>query len=242
MLIFALVGLLFAISGTTAMNMVFDRDLDAVMERTKKRPLPTGTLNVMQASVFGWFLIIAGSAINFWISAIYGLIVLLGVFFDFVIYTIWLKRRSPWSIAFGGLSGGMPILAGRVLATGNVDLVGIAFATAILLWIPTHILTLAMNHSKDYKLAGVPTFPNVFGFEKARYFIVLSNVLAAGIMLAIGYNLEITHTGIMAMRIGGILLLILSLKMLINPSKKTNFSLFKFASLYMSAAMLIFAL
>ncbi len=238
----ALFGMLFAVSGTTSLNMVFDRDIDAVMARTKNRPIPKGIILPKSASIFSWVLIIGGTVLNLWISWLYALIVAAGVFFDFVIYTVWLKRKSPWSIIFGGLSGGMPILAGRVLVSGQIDLIGILMMFAILLWIPTHILTLAMNHSKDYKLAGVPTFPNVFGFNSARNFIAITNIIAAGILLTVAYLLDLGHSSIITLRIGSIIMVILSLKLILNPSEKANFQLFKFASLYMAGAMLIYAL
>jgi heme o synthase len=238
-LLLALLGLLLAVSGTTAVNMVFDRDIDALMGRTRERPLPAGHLTQRAATLFGTALILAGMALNFWIDTLYALMVLIGIFADFIIYTIWLKRRSPWSIIFGGIAGGMPILAGRVLAIGAVDGIGLLMGLSILLWIPTHILTLAMNHSDDYRLAGVPVFPNVFGFVRARYFIALANLLAAGIFMTIFYLLDIPRAGLMVLRIGSLLLVILSLRLILNPSRETNFTLFKFASIYMAAAMLI---
>ena len=123
-----MVGLLLAISGTTALNMVFDHDIDTIMSRTKKRPLPTGSLSDFNATMFGIALIAVGMFINLYISVIFAIVIFFGLFFDLVIYTFWLTRRSPLSIIFGGLSGGMPILAGRVLATGVIDLSGILFA------------------------------------------------------------------------------------------------------------------
>ena len=237
--ILAMVGLLLAISGTTALNMVFDHDIDTVMERTKSRPLPLGNISDKGAIIFGVFLIIIGMLINFSISIIYGIVVFGGIFFDLVIYTLWLKRRSPWSIVFGGLAGGMPIFAGRVLAVGAVDLPGILLAIAILLWIPTHILTLAMNHSKDYKLAGVPTFPNVFGFKSARYFIAMSNVIAGAILIFVFYLLNITNSGMVILILSTFLLMIFSAKVIVSPSKESNFAMFRYASIYMGIAMLI---
>ncbi len=241
-LLLALLGLLLAVSGTTAVNMVCDRDIDAVMKRTNQRPLPSGHLTHRAAAWFGTLLILAGMALNFRIDTLYALMVLIGIFADLIIYTIWLKRRSPWSIVFGGIAGGMPILAGRVLAIGAVDSIGLLMGLSILLWIPTHILTLAMNHSDDYRLAGVPIFPNVFGFVKARYFIALANLLAAGIFMIIFYLLDIPRAGLMVLRIGSLLLVILSLRLILNPSRETNFTLFKFASIYMATAMLILIL
>ena len=235
----AMIGLLLVVSGTTAINMVFDHDIDTIMARTKKRPLPAGNLSDFDATMFGIVLIAIGMAINLYISVIFAIIVFLGLFFDLVVYTFWLKRRSPLSIVFGGLSGGMPILAGRVLAIGQVDLSGILLAFAILLWIPTHILTLAMNHSKDYKLAGVPTFPNAFGFKSARYFIAMSNVIAGAILIFVFYILNITNSGMVILLMSTFLLLGFSLKVILSPSKESNFAMFRYASIYMGIAMLI---
>ena len=237
--ILAMLGLLLVVSGTTALNMVFDRDIDAVMERTKKRPIPKGKISGKSATIFGVVLIFIGTSVNFFISIPYTIVVLAGAFFDLAIYTVWLKRRSPWSIVFGGIAGGMPILAGRVLATGRIDTIGILLAFAILLWIPTHILSLAMNHSKDYKLAGVPTFPNVFGFKSARNFIAISNIVAAGLMLIAFYLLNIPPSGMYILRISIVILLIFSVKMIVSPSQKSNFIMFRYASIFMGIAMLI---
>lgn len=238
----ALVGLLFTISGTTALNMVFDRDIDAVMERTRIRPIPTGVISPNAAFAFGSVLIVAGMSGNYWISLSYATVVLAGVFFNLAVYTLWLKRRSPWSIVFGGLAGGMPILAGRTLALGYTDWIGILLALVILLWIPSHILTLAMNHSRDYKLAGVPTFPNVFGFNSTRYFMAVSNLAAAGIMLAVFLWLGVSVAGIVVLSLGSLILLGFSVRNILHPSERVNFTMFKFVSLYMTSAMLILIL
>jgi len=194
------------------------------------------------AFIFGSVLILVGMSGNYWVSLLYANVVLAGVFFDLAVYTLWLKRRSPWSIVFGGMAGGMPILAGRTLALGYIDWIGILLALTILLWIPSHILTLSMNHSRDYKLAGVPTFPNVFGFENARYFMAVSNLAAAGVMLAVFLWLNVSVSGIVVLLLGSLFLLGFSLRNILHPSEKTNFALFKYVSLYMASAMLILVL
>jgi len=238
----ALIGLLFAISGATALNMVFDRDIDNVMKRTRKRPIPTEKISPASALIFGIILVAIGTLLSLSISLLYTAIVSAGIFFNFIIYTVWLKRRSPWSIVFGGLAGGMPVLAGRVLAVGDIDLIGILFVFSILFWIPTHILTLAMNYSRDYKLAGVPTFPNVFGFAKARYFIAISNALSAAIIFSIFLLTNIHVIGFYLCLATSIILFALSINVIINPGKKSNFILFRYASLYMVAMMFILVL
>ncbi len=242
LVLIAMLGLLLAISGTTALNMVFDRDIDAVMERTRTRPIPTGVISPKAAFTFGLVLIVIGMSGNYWVSLPYATVVLAGIFFDLAVYTLWLKRRSPWSIVFGGLSGGMPILAGRTLALGHLDWIGTLLALSILLWIPSHILTLAMNHSRDYKLAGVPTFPNVFGFNSTRYLMALSNMAAAGVMLAVFFWLGVSVIGIIVLGLGSLILLGFSVRNILRPSERTNFALFKYVSIYMAGAMLILIL
>jgi protoheme IX farnesyltransferase len=176
------------------------------------------------------------------IDPLYSLIVFAGWFFDVVIYTIWLKRRSAWSIVWGGMAGGMPILAGRALGVGAIDWIGLALALAVLFWIPTHILTFAMRYAEDYRQTGIPTFPQVYGHPTTRAMIALSSVLAALAMgvsaVAIGVTQGVLH--IMGLLSGGLLLL--AVYSLLRPSHQANFTLFKYASLYMMFSMLLIAL
>jgi len=136
--LFGLTGsLLLSISGSTVLNMWYDRDIDAKMPRTSKRPLSTGETKPREALVLGLILSIIGIGWALLVDPLFGVVVFAGLFFDVVIYTIWLKRKTAWSIIWGGISGGMPILAGRVLGIGQFDWVGIALALAVLFWIPT---------------------------------------------------------------------------------------------------------
>ena len=123
------------------------------------------------------------------IDALFGVIVFAGLFFDVVIYSIWLKRRTAWSIVWGGISGAMPILAGRALGLGSVDWIGVTLALGILFWIPTHTLTFSMKFEKDYADACVPTFPSTYGLGVTRATIAISSVLAALAMIVAGYGI-----------------------------------------------------
>ena len=118
-------SLFLAISGSTVLNMWYDRDIDALMERTCQRPLPSGKISPRGGLIFGLALSILGVGWAFSLGTLYGAIVFAGLFFDVVVYTIWLKRRTAWSIVWGGIAGAMPVLAGRVLATGQIDWIGI---------------------------------------------------------------------------------------------------------------------
>jgi heme o synthase len=117
-------SLFLAICGSTILNMWYDRDIDTVMNRTHNRPLAAGKVSQKEAWRLGMILSIIGVAWAVLMDPLYGLIVFAGLFFDAVVYTIWLKRRTCWSIVWGGISGGMPILAGRVMALGHIDLIG----------------------------------------------------------------------------------------------------------------------
>ena len=185
---------------------------------------------------------VVGLAIAFYLSILFGIIIFAGLFIDLVIYTIWLKRRSAWAILWGGISGGMPILAGRVLGIGEVDMIGLLLAAAILLWIPTHILTFNMRHFDDYNKASIPTFASKYGFKNARIIIALSSVGSA-IAFCIGcYALGLSWGYFRFLAATAILIIGLSLFGIIKPSDKIDFSIFKFASIFMLLAMIVVAL
>jgi heme o synthase len=241
--VLALTGSLFlAISGSTVLNMWYDRDIDALMQRTCMRPLPNGDVSPPEALRFGIVLSVLGIAWSFLIDPLYGAVVFAGLFFDVVVYTIWLKRRTCWSILWGGLSGAMPVLAGRALGVGGLDWVAFALAAGILFWIPTHILTFSMRYHRDYKAAGIPTFASTYGFKTTRLTIAISSIVAACAMIAaaVGIGMSWGYLRMLA-SLSGILLL-LAVYLTVRPSERANFGLFKYASLFMLSAMLMIVL
>ena len=118
-------SLFLAISGSTILNMWWDRDIDAKMKRTHKRPTSAGQVTPDEVLQLGLIISIIGIGWAFWVNLLYGLVVFAGLFFDVVIYSMWLKRRTCWAIVWGGISGAMPVLSGRVLAVGKIDPIGI---------------------------------------------------------------------------------------------------------------------
>src|SRR4030066_1793461 len=161
-------SLFLAISGSTILNMWYDSDIDTVMNRTHNRPLAMGKVTKREALWLGGRLSMVGVGRAALLNGLYGMVVFAGLFFDVVVYTIWLKRRTSWSIVWGGISGGIPILAGRVLAIGQIDLVGILLMMAVLFWIPTHILTFNMRYFDDYQTFRIPSFCSSYGFDATR--------------------------------------------------------------------------
>ena len=236
------VSLFLAISGSTIMNMWYDHDIDAKMKRTHKRPAASGELSRQEVYYVGMAISLLGIGWAVWIAPLYGLVVFAGWFFDVVVYTLWLKRVTCWSIVWGGISGAMPILSGRVLAVGEIDLIGILLALAILFWIPTHTLTFSIKFREDYANAGVPTFPSTYGEAFTRATIAVSSVLAA---LAIGYasvliGLSAGYLRLIAVLTAGLLLLAFATFRV--QSERANFGLFRYASLYMLSAIIILAM
>ena len=240
---FGMIGSLFlAISGSTVLNMAYDRDIDSVMKRTCWRPLPSGQVSVREAVLLGSILSALGVGWALALAPLYGAVVFAGLFFDVVVYTAWLKRRTPYAILIGGLAGGMPVLAGRVLAIGYIDAVGVMLALGVLLWIPTHIMTFSMRHFDDYRAAGIPTFPAAYGFYATRVVIAVSSLAAALVMAGVAATIGV-QTGLMwLLGLLGFGLLALAILGVARPSPRTSFALFKYASVYMLGAMVIVAL
>lgn len=232
-------SLVLSIGGSTVLNMWYDHDIDRVMDRTHHRPLAEKRIPLRNALIFGVLISVIGVALGVWMSPLYGAILFAGIFFDFVIYTVWLKRRTCWSIVWGGIAGGMPILAGRALGMGKIDEIGILLMVSVIFWIPTHMLTFSLRYADDYRAAKIPTFPSTYGEGITRKVIAGSSILAVMTMsaasLMIGIQEGFLH--LLGVLSGG--LIILAFLVWIRPSNSLNFSLFKYASVYMLAAMLL---
>lgn len=235
-------SLYLAISGSTVLNMWYDRDIDSVMNRTHHRPLAAGRFSPKQAFRLGLVLTVLGVALAAAMSRIFGLIVFAGAFFDVVVYTVWLKRRTAWSIVWGGIAGAMPVLAGRAYGIGAIDLVGLLLALAVLAWIPTHIMTFSMRYHQDYQSAGIPTFPGRYGFATTHLAVALSSVFAALIITTAGVLIGIQGGFLRLLGVLSVGLVLLAGGTVVRPSEHLNFGLFKYASVYMLSAMTLLSL
>ena len=236
------IGLFLTISGCTVLNMLLDRDVDAQMARTANRPLAAGRVHPRAAGIFGGLLSLSGLLLSFALDRRFGVIVALGFGFDLWVYTVWLKRRTPLSILLGGVSGGMPVLAGRVLALGRVDIVGLMLAMSVLLWIPSHILTLAIRYADEYRQAGVPVWPNVYGPRATRLVIAGANLLNTLVLMTAGVWLHIHPVALTLLLLMSGGMVILAMWQLIAPTERRNWLLFKLASIYMLLSSLVLTL
>jgi heme o synthase len=236
------ISLFLAIAGSTILNMWYDRDIDSVMNRTHHRPLADGRVSPAEALRLGLVLSVLGVGLAVLMSPLFGLVVFAGLFFDVVVYTLWLKRRTCWSIVFGGISGGMPILAGRSFGLGHMDGIGILLALAVLFWIPTHILTFSMRYHADYQAAKIPTFPCVYGFAFTRGTIAVASILAALSIAIAGVLIGVEWGFVRLLAVLSAGLFMLAITSVFRPSERILFGLFKYASLYMLSAMILLSL
>lgn len=161
-----------------ALNMWYDADIDAVMKRTKDRPIPGGRVSRDEALAFGLFLsvfsvMVLGLATN-WLAA--GLLAFT-IFFYVVIYTMWLKRSTAQNIVIGGAAGAFPPVIGWAAVTGDIALAPVILFTIVFLWTPPHFWALALVKNEDYTRAGVPMMPVVAGEASTRLQILLYTLL-----------------------------------------------------------------
>jgi heme o synthase len=163
-----------------ALNMWYDADIDAVMERTATRPIPAGKVTPGEALAFGLILSAFSVAIlGLVVNAVAAGLLAFTIFFYAVIYTMWLKRSTPQNIVIGGAAGAFPPMIGWACVTGGVSIDSIVLVLIIFLWTPAHFWALALFKMKDYGAAGVPMLPNVSGIDTTKKQIVLYAVLTA---------------------------------------------------------------
>lgn len=163
-----------------ALNMWYDADIDAVMTRTAKRPIPSGRVTPSEALAFGLTLsvfsvAILGLAVN-WVAA--GLLAFT-IFFYAVVYTMWLKRSTPQNIVIGGAAGAFPPMLGWACVTGDVSLDSTILFLIIFLWTPAHFWALALFKMRDYGSVGIPMMPNVAGERSTKNQMIVYAVLTA---------------------------------------------------------------
>ena len=174
-----------ATGGCGAINMWYDRDIDAVMRRTRNRPLPAGRIEPGAALGYGITLsvgsvIMMGLAVNIPAACVLALSIAFYVF----VYTMWLKRRTPQNIVIGGAAGAFPPVVGWAAVTGSVDLVPLLLFAIVFFWTPPHFWSLALFANSDYQRAGVPMLPVVSGAKETRRQIVLYTLLLVPLSLA----------------------------------------------------------
>ena len=168
-----------------AINMWYERDIDALMARTRARPLPAGRMDPGAALGFGAMLSVGSVsvmalAVNWTAAALLSLTIAFYVF----VYTIWLKRRTPQNIVIGGAAGAFPPMIGWAAVTGDIGLGGVALFALIFMWTPPHFWALSLYKRGDYQEAGIPMLPVVAGTRETKRQILLYTLLLAPVSLS----------------------------------------------------------
>ena len=170
-----------------AINMWYDRDIDALMERTRERPLPTGKIEPAEALSFG--IILAAGAIMLMFlatNAIAAALLATAVLFYVFVYTVWLKRRTSQNIVIGGAAGAFPPAIGWAAVTGNVGIDAVVMFLVIFFWTPPHFWALALYRKGDYATAGIPMLPVVRGGGATKRQMLIYTILLTPVSMAPG--------------------------------------------------------
>ena len=170
----ALLCIAVAAGASGCLNMAYDSDIDGLMTRTATRPIPMGYVAREDALAFGWTLSVAAIAtMGLFVNFLAAGLLAFTVFFYVVVYTLWLKRRTPQNIVIGGLSGALPPAIGWASVTGDLSLAPLLLVAIIFMWTPPHFWALSLWRSQDYARAGVPMLPVVSGKPHTRFQILL---------------------------------------------------------------------
>ncbi|MBK8134655.1 MAG: protoheme IX farnesyltransferase [Chloroflexi bacterium] len=178
-LILTTVGGALAAAGASALNQYWDRDLDAKMTRTARRPIPAGEIAPQNALVFGVSLVAWSAFILIWVNPLTAALALFGAFYYDVIYTMILKRNTVVNILIGGGAGAMPVLVGWAAVTGTVTFEALILFAIVFYWTPPHSWALALLVNSDYARAEVPMMPVARGEEVTRQQMLLYSVQLA---------------------------------------------------------------
>jgi protoheme IX farnesyltransferase len=174
------------------LNMVYDSDIDRLMARTATRPIPMGYVAREEALAFGWALAVASVAImGLFVNFLAAGLLAFTIFFYDVVYTLWLKRRTPQNIVVGGLAGALPPAIGWAAVTGGLGLAPLLLVAIIFMWTPPHFWALSLWRSGDYARAGVPMLPVVKGKAHTRLQILLYTL----VLVPLGVLPGLMHVG-----------------------------------------------
>ena len=168
-----------------ALNMWYEHDIDALMTRTRARPIPAGRMEPGAALGFGAVLAVGSvTVMALGVNWVAGALLALTILFYVFVYTIWLKRRTPQNIVSGGPAGALAPVVGWAAVTGSVDIGSLALFLIVFMWTPPHFWALALYRRGDYERAGIPMLPVVAGERETRKQILIYTILLAPVALA----------------------------------------------------------
>ncbi|MCY3561059.1 MAG: heme o synthase [bacterium] len=222
-----------AAGGANAINMVIDRDIDSVMQRTKGRPLVTGEISPRKALVFAVALEVAAFV---WLWLIVNLLsaalaVSATLFYVFV-YSLWLKRRSERNIVIGGAAGAVPVLVGWAAVTGRLDWAPLLLFAVIFYWTPPHFWALAVRYRDDYAQAGVPMLPAVRSIRTTALRIIAYTAVLWATSIGFGFVAELGVLYLVTALVTGVIFVVLAVRLLRQETPQAAMGLFNWSISY----------
>lgn len=222
-----------------AFNQLFERDLDALMVRTRRRPFASGE---WQAGPLWWALIMAILAMGVGLAALVlnvttAVMLFLGAFTYGVVYTVWLKRRTVWNIVIGGLAGSFAVLAGAAAVDPSPSAAPLVLAVVLFLWTPPHFWSLALMAKDDYAANGVPMLPAVKG-DAFTAWAILVHAIALAVLAVVPFFLGMGWLYLGAAVVGNTYFVKTSIALVRRPSRATAFANFKSSLLQLSLLLL----
>ncbi len=235
LVLWTLIGGTLAAGGANAINCYVDRDIDEVMGRTRRRPLPMHRVPPRNALLFGVSLGVAAFIfLVVTVNTISAVLALCALLFYVFVYTLGMKRSSPQNIVIGGAAGAVPALVGWSAVTGTLDLAALAMFGIIFYWTPPHFWALAMKYEDDYAAAKVPMMPVVYGIRETTRHILLYSLLLFAMCLALFSvgRLGLIYLGAALVLNGAFIAM--AVKLYRSPDTKTAWGLFRFSILYLA--------
>lgn len=228
--------------GASAINQFYDRNIDNLMIRTSKRPIPSGRLKANNVLIYGLALCVVSVTLAwFTLNPMATFMIALGIFFYVVVYTLLLKRRNVWNIVIGGFAGSAASMAGWATTTNSMDLLGFLVGWIVFMWTPPHFWCLAIKTKEEYSKANVPMLPVVYGDEvTAKYIFINSLVLIPYSVSLYFFGLGILYLAVAV--VSGTLMTIYHYKLLQNPNPEFAWKAYKVTAPYLVVIFIAIAL
>ncbi len=247
LIVTTLVGGTLAAGGANAFNMVIDRDIDALMERTKRRPLVRGVMSARAATVFAVALeLVAFAILAIWVNQLSAWLAVSATAFYVIVYTMILKRRSKQNIVIGGAAGAVPVLVGWAAVTNSLGWTPVLLFLVIFLWTPPHFWALAVRYRDDYEAANVPMMPVVASLRRTTLEILIYTVILWALTLLIGSSAHLGWVYAISATVLGSLFTLYALRLYGHArADRANVAeamrLFHFSITYLSALFILMA-
>jgi protoheme IX farnesyltransferase len=228
--------------GASAINMFYDKNIDNLMSRTLKRPVPVGKLNPNKVLIYG-ITLSSISVILAWftLNPMATFMIALGIFFYVVVYTMLLKRRSVWNVVIGGFAGSAASMAGWATTTNSIDLLGFLIGWIVFMWSPPHFWCLSIKTKDDYTKAKIPMLPVIYGNKVTSKYIFISTLILVPFSVSLYlFGLGLLYTSVAL--VSGSLMAIYHYKLMKNPTKEFAWKAYKVTAPYLVIIFISIAL